>query len=265
MKIAFTVLAAVAPSALLLWYFYKRDLNPEPRGELIKTFLLGMVIVVPVLIVGFVLYFLMPSVAHPVLAGLYAAVVLAAVPEESFKFLVVTRYSARHPAFNEPMDGVVYGVTASLGFATLENILYVAAGGWTVALLRAFTAVPAHACFGAIMGYYVGKARFVDRRNVVAFWGLLAAILFHALYDFPIMVIAGVGEQSLNDDVAVGQALALIFVMLLLFLAAFVFMIVLTVIIVRRLRREQIEAPTTANDHARRSDGEADGDIEFLD
>jgi RsiW-degrading membrane proteinase PrsW (M82 family) len=249
MKIAFTVFAAVAPSALLMWYFYKRDVNPEPRGVLIKTFLLGMVIVVPVLMVGLPLYFVAPADVHPVVAGLFAALILAAVPEEFFKFLVLTGYSARHPAFNEPMDGVVYGVAASLGFATLENILYVATGGWTVALLRAFTAVPAHACLGAIMGYYVGKAHFVDRRHVVALWGLFAAILLHALYDFPIMVIAGVSEQALHDDAAVGQVLAWIGVMLPLFLVVLLFTIGWTLIIVQRLRREQLKAPPTVSDH----------------
>jgi RsiW-degrading membrane proteinase PrsW (M82 family) len=58
------------------------------------------------------------------------------------------------------MDGVVYGAVASLGFATLENILYVTPNGFAVAAARAFTAVPGHALLGVIMGYYVGRAKF---------------------------------------------------------------------------------------------------------
>jgi RsiW-degrading membrane proteinase PrsW (M82 family) len=127
---------------------------------LIKTFLLGILIVVPVIIVAWPLWLLNSRLDHPMLAGLYTALLCAAVPEEFFKFLVITRYSARNPAFDEPMDGVVYGATASLGFATLENILYVVRGGWMVAAARALTAVPCHACLGAILGYYVGQGRF---------------------------------------------------------------------------------------------------------
>ncbi|MHC4329963.1 MAG: PrsW family intramembrane metalloprotease [Planctomycetota bacterium] len=160
MTIVLTILSAVIPSLLLLRYFYKRDLNPEPRGVLIKTFLLGILIVVPVIIVAWPLWLLNSRLDHPMLAGLYTALLCAAVPEEFFKFLVITRYSARNPAFDEPMDGVVYGATASLGFATLENILYVVRGGWMVAAARALTAVPCHACLGAILGYYVGQGRF---------------------------------------------------------------------------------------------------------
>ena len=82
------------------------------------------------------------------------------IPEETFKYLVLTRYSARHRAFDEPMDGIVYGAVASLGFAALENLLYVGSGDLGTAVARAATAVPGHAFTGAIMGYYVGQARF---------------------------------------------------------------------------------------------------------
>ena len=129
MKTAFTMVGAIVPAVLLLRYFYRRDLNPEPRGVLIKTFLLGVLIVMPVILVGLPLRLWCPYGASPVYFGLYCAFLYAAVPEEFFKFLVVTRYSARNPAFDEPMDGVVYGAAASLGFAAFENMVYVAGGG----------------------------------------------------------------------------------------------------------------------------------------
>jgi RsiW-degrading membrane proteinase PrsW (M82 family) len=237
------IICAIVPSLLLLWYFYKRDLNPEPRGVLIKTFLLGILIVLPVMIFAFPLWFFNPQLNHPMLAGLYVALLCAAVPEEFFKFLVVTRYSARNPAFDEPMDGVVYGATASLGFATLENILYVAQGGWIVAVARALTAVPCHACLGAILGYYVGQARFKGERKVSAWLGLLVATLLHALYDFPLLAM-----RELDDDV--GRQLGSVLGLLVFFLAVFVFEIVWTLRIIRRLRREQIQVtawPATTN------------------
>ena len=82
---------------------------------------------------------------------------VAAIPEEFVKLAILVGYNMRHHAFDEPMDGIVYGVVASLGFATLENMLFVFEGGISVAVSRAFTAVPLHAFVGAIMGYYVGR------------------------------------------------------------------------------------------------------------
>jgi RsiW-degrading membrane proteinase PrsW (M82 family) len=110
--------------------------------------------------------------------------VLAAIPEECFKFLVLRGYSSRRPSFDEPMDGVVYGAAASLGFATFENIIYVHAGGFWTALVRAFSAVPAHACDGALMGYCVGQARFNPERKRASWLGLFVAIIFHGFYDY---------------------------------------------------------------------------------
>jgi uncharacterized membrane protein required for colicin V production len=184
-----TIPAAVLPSLLLIWYFYSRDVFPEPRGLLLKTFGLGCLTVLPVLLVGLPVYFLvvMPLAAVSPAAGAVAAAVLtAAIPEEFFKFLVVVRYCSRQPEFDEPMDGVVYGAVASLGFATLENVLYVSGGGLETALARSLTAVPCHAFLGAIMGYYVGQARFhPERRGSLLATGLGLPMLLHALYDAP--------------------------------------------------------------------------------
>ena len=71
-----------------------------------------------------------------------------------------------------------------MGFACTENIMYVLDGGYETAILRAFTAVPAHATFGILMGYYMGKAKFSNHRLVLNLTGLLMATLFHGAYDF---------------------------------------------------------------------------------
>ncbi len=91
----------------------------------------------------------------------------------------------RHPAFNEPYDGMMYAITASLGFAAVENVLYVAQGGVPVALARMVLAVPAHALFGAFMGYYVGRAKFSlaqKRRYLVA--AITIPVLLHGTYNW---------------------------------------------------------------------------------
>lgn len=237
MTIVLTILSAVIPSLLLLRYFYKRDLNPEPRGVLIKTFILGILIIVPVVIIAGPLCLLAFKIDHPMLAGFYMALLCAAIPEEFFKYLVVTRYSARNPAFDEPMDGIVYGATASLGFATLENILYVVRGGWTVAVVRALTAVPCHACLGAILGYYVGQGRFSADQKGSARLGLFIAIVLHGLYDFPLLVMVRLGGRPHGNS-------ALSLVLLICSLAVLAVEIVWTRRIVKRLRQKQIQACT---------------------
>lgn len=104
--------------------------------------------------------------------------------EEFSKYIIVKYYVQPHKEFNEPFDGIVYAVMVSMGFAATENIIYVLEGGMTIAILRAFTAVPAHATFAILMGYFMGKAKFSNRRRLLNILGLLLAVLFHGAYDF---------------------------------------------------------------------------------
>lgn len=112
------------------------------------------------------------------------AFLLVALVEEFSKFIFVRGILYRNPNFNEPFDGIVYSVMVGMGFATFENILYVSDGGIATAVLRMFTAVPAHASFAVLMGYYLGKAKFEHRKGFMAIYGLLAATFFHGAYDY---------------------------------------------------------------------------------
>lgn len=247
MRIALLAGSSVLPALVLLWIFYKRDMNREPRSILLKTFLRGMLAVIPVLIVATgPLLLIQGAVTNPLLAGALIAFACAALPEEFFKYRVLTRYSARQPAFDEPMDGVVYGAAASLGFAALENLEYVTVGGWEVAITRAITAVPIHGCLGAIMGYYVGQARFTPGWPLSPRHGYWIAVLLHGLYDFPLLALenaeqiaksraegSGSSDNSATSDMWTAAALGAVFLVQL-------FAIVWTVRIVRRLHREQL-------------------------
>ena len=238
MKLVVSVLSAVIPSLFLLLYFYKRDLNPEPRGTLLWTFILGFAAVVPVMIVIYPLSQLDPDQAGPMLSGLYFAFVCTAIPEEFFKCLVIAWCCARSPAFDEPMDGVVYGATASLGFATFENIVYVISGGWTVALYRSFTAVLSHACLGAILGYYIGQARLSHKPKYFVLLGLLITIILHGLYDFPLVTIQSLnGRADLHNAAPAEMGIRL--GLFLLFATVLLTELVWTIMIVRRLHHEQ--------------------------
>lgn len=183
------LLASLAPVFIILFYIYFRDkYEKEPLGMLIKALLLGIFIVIPVIFVERVLMNLMPQ-SSKVVEAAYHAFVVAASTEELFKFLVLYLLVWKNPNFNEKFDGIVYAVFVSLGFAGVENVLYVMDGGMQTALTRAITAVPAHAIFGITMGYYLGIAHmYQELKGKYLIRALLVPILLHGIYDFILMV-----------------------------------------------------------------------------
>ena len=142
----------------------------------------------PVILVELIVgYFERVFVEVPLFLVFFRAYVVAAFCEEVFKLLIVKKFAYNKVAFDEMMDGVVYTIMASLGFACMENILYVIGGGIGVAILRAFTAVPMHAVASGMMGAYIGRAKFAADKHAeksLLYKGLWIAILIHGLYDF---------------------------------------------------------------------------------
>lgn len=184
---------ALAPVFFLFTYVYLSDkYEREPLIYLIITFFLGVLIAFPVTYVG---EFLMevtnirPSHDSNIELFLYTFFIVA-MTEEGMKFLVLRFYNYPHKEFDEPYDGIMYGVAVSLGFAAIENILYVfeAEGdGFEIGILRMFTAVPAHAMFGVLMGFFVGKAKFLENgegATKTIMFGLFSAMFFHGVYNF---------------------------------------------------------------------------------
>lgn len=180
------LLAAIAPSAALMYYFYMKDkYEKEPRRLLIKAFLLGAISVIPVLMVEMRLNVFDRGDESLIAAG-YTAFIVAGLVEETFKFMMFYFLIWRHNEFDEMYDGIVYSVFVSLGFATVENIGYVLSTGFSIALLRSVTAVPAHAMFGVAMGYYLGIAKFVRQPYKSRYFlrGLIVPVILHGIYDF---------------------------------------------------------------------------------
>lgn len=242
--------AAVLPALLLVWFFHARDTFPEPPRVLWTTFALGCASVVPAVVAGVIVEPALQTAGAVSIAAVQAFVI-AALCEESSKLAVLLGYSFRRSEFDEPMDGIVYGATVSLGFAALENVLYVLDGGFAIAVMRAVLSVPGHATYGAVMGYYVGRARF-DRANRARLigLGLLAAVMLHGFYNFPLMLM-GDGDDAAQGapvpSAAPGQAgevsgefLGLFLVM---GLAAVVVGWTWSLSLVRRVRREQANLP----------------------
>jgi RsiW-degrading membrane proteinase PrsW (M82 family) len=193
--------AAVLPSIILLVYFIRSDRFPEPIGGILGTFFLGVLTVIPVLVyAGPLTAVLLPEAMTPVARAATEGFILAALPEEACKLVVLAGFARGLKAFDEPMDGLVYGVVASLGFATLENVLYVigAGDGWFgIALMRALTAVPAHATFGAIMGFYLARAHFEPGRRSRMLLGAFAVpALLHGLYDLGLLATSYSGDLA---------------------------------------------------------------------
>jgi len=189
---------AVIPAVYLLRYFYKQDnLKKEPKGLIFKVFLLGVAATVPVIIIEIILtQFNNLLITNTVGYFAFKAFIVAAFSEELLKLTVVYYFVYNKVAFDEIMDGIVYAVTASLGFACLENVLYVINGGISTAIVRAFTAVPLHAVAAGVMGYYIGCAKFAESKNLKIIYflrGLLYAIFIHGLYDFVLFIVPVAG------------------------------------------------------------------------
>ena len=181
---------AIAPALLLLWYFTSRDLYPEPKRLIWLTFALGFGAAAPAALIGETLFFPLADLAdNPWIASFILAFPIVAGIEELSKFAVLYLFCRRWNDFDEPMDGLVYGVAASLGFAAIENWSYVHQSGLETALWRAVSAVPFHAMAGAIMGYYFGLAHFLPgRRGHYLLLALLIPFLLHGAYDYPLIL-----------------------------------------------------------------------------
>jgi RsiW-degrading membrane proteinase PrsW (M82 family) len=174
--------AAVAPGVALLAYFYLKDKYiTEPFALVAKMFMIGVLLVFPIMILqrGLFLWLSPPEWAM--------AFLLAGGVEEFFKWFALLYTIFRNKEFDEPYDGIVYAVSVSLGFATLENIFYAVSYqlGPADLILRALLPVSGHALFGVIMGYYLGLAKFEPAdRNRQLLLALFVPVLWHGLFDY---------------------------------------------------------------------------------
>ena len=178
---------AVAPGlAISLYIFFKDQYNREPRRHLVLSFFLGILSAgIALLLETFLLGISMGVLPDSIASTAIKAFIMVAFMEEWSKYIMVRYYAYPQPEFDEPFDGIVYAVMVSMGFATVENIGYVMEHGYTTAFLRMFLAVPSHASFAIIMGYYMGKAKFAGpRRSILMFKGLFLASFWHGIYDF---------------------------------------------------------------------------------
>jgi len=192
----FIALVAAAPSLALLGYFYQRDrYEREPLGYLVAAYLFGVFALaaaqgMTTVVSDWVSTDWLHTGGEP--ARLFDAFVVAGAIEELAKWVMLVAAVYTWREFDEPMDGLLYGVAISLGFATLENFLFLSSRGVSIAWQRAIFAVPAHALFGGCMGFYVGRAKFSPTPRTGQFWlslglSFIVPVVFHGAYDFALL------------------------------------------------------------------------------
>ena len=183
-----TLLITILPSLLIVAFFVKSDHFPEPASQIIKIFMFGVFLCIPAFLINTELSYIYANT--DIDEALISSFLSAAPVEEVLKFTVLYSLVYKMKDFNEPIDGIVYGVTVSLGFATLENIYYVYflsdyfdTTSQSLALLRSFSAIPAHGIFGATMGYFFMKYAFIKKENNLALC-MIVPILLHGAYNY---------------------------------------------------------------------------------
>ncbi len=182
-----TLLITIVPSILILLYFFLSDKFKEPKISIAIVFFLGILICLPA---GIINSFMENNFKDVFSERLLHSFLGPAWCEEFLKFIILYLIVLRRNEFNEPMDGIVYGVVVSLGFATFENYDYVfrLAEHWEIepyqmAIWRSYSAVPMHGLNGCIMGFYFGMYAFTANKKYLILC-LLIPFVIHGLYNF---------------------------------------------------------------------------------
>lgn len=183
---------AITPALVITVGLYLSDrYDREPLKLLLITYILGALSVIPTIFVEELLSVF--NVFPGILGAFYTAFIVAGFTEEYFKRLVVLKVAYKSKYFNEKLDGIVYAVFASMGFATIENVIYVVyrySNNPYIGLYRGILSVPAHGVFAVTMGYYLYLAKFstIEERKRRAYRrSLYMPIIFHGIFDFILM------------------------------------------------------------------------------
>ena len=174
-------LTTIAPSILLLYYFFNSDKYREPLGSVLKITFYGVLICLPAVYGN--------QFAASILGWKVASFTGVPIVEEGLKFLIFYKFVCASKEYDEPMDAIVYAVCISLGFATLENIQYVynlsaPSEAMLTAVIRGFTAVPAHALFGLTMGLLFINYSYIKKSNYNLSLCFLYPVVLHGCYNF---------------------------------------------------------------------------------
>lgn len=189
------LIIAIVPTIVLCLYVYKMDvIEKEPTNMLLRLFFLGILITVPVAFIEQSVLSFTGLEESDYLNCFIISFFVVALVEELFKYVILYLGTWNNRHFNHIYDAIVYAVFISLGFATLENILYVvesiSVNSFQVGLMRAIISVPAHAFYAVSSGYYLGLAKlnhsigYKRNERIYKFLSILIPILLHGIFDF---------------------------------------------------------------------------------
>ncbi len=197
MDFRFLLFCAVLPVILLCYYIYKKDRNKEPVSLLMKLFFLGFFSAIPVVIIELVLdYMFSIEGSQSFLVIFIYTFFTVSLVEEGFKWIITKNIGYRNKEFDEVYDIIVYSVFVSLGFACIENILYVLSNGFMNAVMRGLLSIPGHACYAVVMGYFLAQAKLSSSHkkkattNYYLILSILCPSIVHTLYDALILYSA---------------------------------------------------------------------------
>lgn len=185
---------AIAPSAaFILWIYFKDRYEKEPIKSLVKFFFLGVVVsIVGIVIEGILMKI---NVWNGYSYYIYVSFIVAGLTEEGLKAIILIPYLLKEKNFNEKLDGIIYSIFLSLGFATVENIIYVFCESSSqvlqIGITRGLISIPGHIMFAITMGYYISKYKFsVEKlkKREYLIMSILIPILLHGVFDFILMI-----------------------------------------------------------------------------
>lgn len=194
MKIYILVLAVLPISFFVGWIYLKDKYEKEPPFKLMEYFMLG--ILVSILAIFLESYFSKLNIFSGIVGDIYVAFFVAAFTEEGLKSIILIPVLLRDKNFNEKLDGIIYSIFLSLGFATIENIIYLMRErldlSFQLGVTRGLISIPSHIMFAITMGYYISKYKFWKKedngRNKYLIYAVIIPILLHGVFDFILMI-----------------------------------------------------------------------------
>ncbi|OUR94631.1 hypothetical protein A9Q87_03070 [Flavobacteriales bacterium 34_180_T64] len=180
------IVLTLSPVLAIILYIYLQDIHePEPIRQLVISFIFGVLSMLVATGVTYLIYKNIHFNKESFSDMAIKAFIVIALVEEGAKFLFIRGVLYSNKNFNEPYDGIVYSVMVGMGFALTENIIYVLNGHEGTAIVRVFTAIPAHALFAVLMGYFLGKSKLeFTNTGLNTISAIVAAIFAHGVYDY---------------------------------------------------------------------------------
>ena len=214
------ILFGILPSLIWLFYYLRKDIHPEPKRMILKIFFWGVLIALPVFFVQVGLKYILDKVdIDPLAYNLIYWFLIISFSEEFFKYLVIRIKVINSPHLDEPLDLMLYMVVAALGFAAIENTLYlfVPSGQMSfndlinrtliVDLIRFIGATFLHTLCSGVIGYSLAISFCkVKWRNIIAGLGIFTAVALHGLYDFSIITLNGYAKFGIPVIIIISLA-----------------------------------------------------------